>query len=79
MAFEQEMAALEDLAAEGGPAAAPGEVVCRACGVAIDDTTGEPVEPVTPENVAQVQEYAAQSSPAEGAPVEAEMGGIPLL
>lgn len=54
----------------GGPEE-PGEVLCQVCDTYIDDSTGQPLEPVTEETVAAVREYMNAAG-------QAEEGGVML-
>lgn len=56
----------------GGPPDAPGEVLCRVCDTYIDAATGNPTEPVGPQNVEAVRQYISEAG-------QAEEGGVALV
>ena len=62
---------MEEMLAGGqAPFSAQSEgVVCQACRLTIDPATGEPLEPVTRENVDAVRQYMTEAG-------QSELGGV---
>lgn len=67
---EDQLAALGGLL-EGGGFGSGDQVLCRVCDVTIDTQTGDPLEPVTQQNLEAVRQYLSEAG-------QAEEGGVAL-
>lgn len=73
------MDALGGMLDGGGEGLVPGggdQVLCTVCDTVIDTQTGEPLEPVTMQNVEAVRQYMSEAGQAEEGGVQLDVGGL---